>query len=139
MGKPSNFLKYKINYNPRNYQRGKLHLQLARVVGVDIPDKRPIEISLQYVRGIGRTQSKKIILNTGLDNKRSNELSETELSKIRAEIDNYIVEGDLRRIDALNIKRLKEIACNRGRRHISGLPVNGRNQTLEQEKVSEKL
>merc|ERR1711924_391617 len=97
----------------------------GRVGGVDIPQKKRIEFSLQYVYGIGHTTAKKILANTKVENKRTFELSEEELLKLRDEVDKYTTEGDLRRFDAYNIKRLKEIGCYRGRRHISGLPMNG--------------
>merc|ERR1719382_711513 len=91
-------------------------LRLARIGGVEIPNKKTIESSLQYIYGIGKTTAKKILINTELENKRVFALSE---------VDNFIIEGDLRRFNEQNIRRLKEIACYRGRRHISKLPVNG--------------
>merc|ERR1719382_255646 len=91
-------------------------LRLARIGGVEIPNKKTIESSLQYIYGIGKTTAKKILINTELENKRVFALSEE---------DNFIIEGDLRRFNEQNIRRLKEIACYRGRRHISRLPVNG--------------
>merc|ERR1719281_1428537 len=97
----------------------------ARVGGVDIPNNKLIEFSLQYIYGVGRTSAKTILLNSDVENKRTHKLDETELQKLRDEVDKYITEGDLRRMRALNIKRLKEIGCYRGKRHISGLPVNG--------------
>merc|ERR1711964_511508 len=93
--------------------------------GVNVPNKKMIEFSLQYIYGIGHTTAKKILADTGVVNKRTLELSEEELQKLRDEVDKYTTEGDLRRFNTLNIKRLKEIGCYRGRRHISGLPVNG--------------
>merc|ERR1712187_1003930 len=103
-------------------------LRLARIGGVEIPNKKNIESSLQYIYGIGKTTAKTILINTELENKRVFALSEEELTKLRDEVDNFIIEGDLivkRRFNEQNIRRLKEIACYRGRRHISRLPVNG--------------
>lgn len=92
---------------------------------MDIPDKKRIEFSLQYIYGVARTTAKKILLNSGVENKRTFDLSEEELRKLRDEVDKFTTEGDLRRFDALNIKRLKDISCYRGRRHIMVLPSNG--------------
>lgn len=100
---------------------------MPRIKGIDIPDKKPIWISLTYIPGIGKFTSKKILgqANVELDVK-SNKLSEDELSKITQIIDNdHIVGGQLRRHVAQNITRLKEIKCYRGIRHIRGLPVHG--------------
>merc|ERR1712178_53303 len=86
-----------------------------------------IEFSLQYIYGVGRTSAKKILLMSNVENKRTNKLDETELQRLRDEVDKYMTEGDLvnHRFRALNIERLKEIGCYRGKRHILGLPVNG--------------
>merc|ERR1712217_19384 len=105
--------------------KNKNQLRFARIGGVEIPNKKNIESSLQYIYGIGKTTAKIILTNTALENKRVFALSEEELTKLRDEVDNFITEGDLRRFNERNIKRLKEIACYRGRRHISRLPVNG--------------
>ena len=75
--------------------------------------------------GIGDTTAKKIMAETGLENKRVREFEEEELTTLRAEVDKYMIEGDLRRFNMMNIKRLKEIQCYRGRRHIQGLPMRG--------------
>ena len=94
---------------------------MARIAGVDLPKDKRIEIGLTYVYGIGRTSAKKILEMTG-----TNPLTDEEESKLRECIDhNYIVEGDLRRQTALDIKRLTEIGCYRGQRHRRGLPVRG--------------
>ena len=99
---------------------------MARIKGVDIPDNKRIEISLTYIYGIGRQLSKTILKDANVDvNKKAKDLTEAELAAIRAEIDKYQVEGDLRREIATNIKNLKEIGCYRGKRHIKGLPVRG--------------
>ena len=99
---------------------------MARIAGVDLPNNKRVEIGLTYIYGIGLTTAKKIIKETGVDpDIRVKDLSEEDLSKIRVEVANYRVEGDLRREVALNIKRLTEIGCYRGTRHKKGLPVNG--------------
>ena len=99
---------------------------MARIKGIDIPNDKRIEISLTYIYGIGRNLSKTILTAANVDlNKKTKDLTEDELARIRKEIDKYQVEGDLRREVALNIKNLKEIGCYRGKRHIKGLPVRG--------------
>ena len=99
---------------------------MARIVGVDIPNDKPIAYSLTYIYGIGISTAKKILEAVNVDpTARTKDLSEEDLSKIRVEVANYRVEGDLRREVALNIKRLTEIGCYRGVRHKKGLPVNG--------------
>lgn len=100
---------------------------MARISGVDLPRDKRIEIGLTYVYGIGLASSRKILAETGIDpNTRVKDLTEEQESKLRECIDrNYIVEGDLRRTVALDIKRLTEIGCYRGMRHRRGLPVRG--------------
>ena len=99
---------------------------MARIVGVDIPNDKPIAYSLTYIYGIGISTAKKILEAVNVDpTARVKDLSEEDLSKIRVEVANHRVEGDLRREVALNIKRLTEIGCYRGTRHKKGLPVNG--------------
>jgi small subunit ribosomal protein S13 len=99
---------------------------MARIVGVDIPNDKPVAYSLTYIYGIGISTAKKILEAVNVDpTARTKDLSEEDLSKIRVEVANYRVEGDLRREVALNIKRLTEIGCYRGTRHKKGLPVNG--------------
>jgi len=101
---------------------------MARISGVDIPKDKRIEIGLTYVFGIGRTTAKKILEETGIDpNTRVKNLTEAEESAIRECINknNYMVEGDLRRAVAFDIKRLTEIGSYRGLRHRRGLPVRG--------------
>lgn len=100
---------------------------MARLAGVDIPEDKRIEIALTYIYGIGRTTSNHILEKTGIDkNKRTKALSDSELAKLREIIEkNYQVEGDKRRVDGLNIKRLTEINCYRGIRHRKGLPLRG--------------
>ena len=100
---------------------------MARIAGVDLPKDKRIEIGLTYVYGIGRTSANKILAMTGINpDTRVKDLTEEEEAKLRECIDHhYIVEGDLRRSVALNIKRLTEIGCYRGLRHRRGLPVRG--------------
>ncbi|MCL2391072.1 MAG: 30S ribosomal protein S13 [Oscillospiraceae bacterium] len=100
---------------------------MARIAGVDLPKDKRIEIGLTYVFGIGRTSAKKILEQTGIDpNTRVKNLTETEESALRECIDkSFMVEGDLRRTVALDIKRLTEIGSYRGLRHRRGLPVRG--------------
>ena len=102
---------------------------MARIAGVDLPKDKRIEIGLTYVYGIGRTSAKKILEMTGINpDTRVKDLTDEEEAKIRECIDHhFIVEGDLRRSVALDIKRLTEIGCYRGVRHRRGLPVRGQN------------
>ncbi|MFN3411383.1 MAG: 30S ribosomal protein S13 [Exilispira sp.] len=99
---------------------------MARIAGVELPNKR-IEVALTYIFGIGRSTSNKILQETNIDkNKRTNELSDDEIQKLRAIIEKTLkVEGDLKNEIALNIKRLKDIKCYRGLRHQASLPVRG--------------
>ncbi len=99
---------------------------MARISGVDLPREKRIEIGLTYIFGIGPTLAKKILAATGVNpDTRVKDLSDADVSALRAELDNYQVEGDLRRFEAMNIKRLMDIGCYRGRRHRAGLPVRG--------------
>ena len=100
---------------------------MARIAGVDLPKDKRIEIGLTYVYGIGRTSAKKILDMTGINpDTRVKDVTDEEEAKIRECIDHhFIVEGDLRRSVALDIKRLTEIGCYRGQRHRRGLPVRG--------------
>ena len=100
---------------------------MARIAGVDLPKDKRIEIGLTYVYGIGRTSAKKILEATGVNpDTRVKDLSEADESKLREYIGNhYIVEGDLRRQNGMDLKRLMEIGCYRGTRHRKGLPVRG--------------
>lgn len=101
---------------------------MARIAGVDLPREKRVEVGLTYIFGIGRPTSKHILKVTGVNpDTRIKDLTEDEVAKLRAEIDKYPVEGDLRREISLNIKRLKEINCYRGLRHKKGLPVRGQN------------
>ena len=100
---------------------------MARISGVDLPREKRVEVGLTYVFGIGLPSSKKILAEAGLNpDTRVKDLTEDEVSKLREIIDrDYVVEGDLRRNVALDIKRLMEIGCYRGVRHRKGLPVRG--------------
>ncbi|MEG0070560.1 MAG: 30S ribosomal protein S13 [Raoultibacter sp.] len=100
---------------------------MARLVGVDLPRDKRIEVGLTYIYGIGTTTAQKIIAETGVDpDVRVKDLSEDDLSKLRDYIQEHIkVEGDLHREVSQNIKRLMEIGCYRGLRHRRGLPVRG--------------
>ncbi len=100
---------------------------MARISGVDLPNEKRVEIALTYIFGIGRTLSNEILKKCAINpDTRMKDLTDDEIAKIRDVIENdYKVEGDLRRETALNIKRLIEIGCYRGRRHRSGLPVRG--------------
>ncbi|MGN0675559.1 MAG: 30S ribosomal protein S13 [Oscillospiraceae bacterium] len=100
---------------------------MARIAGVDLPKNKRVEIGLTYIYGIGRKSAEIILANTGVDpDTRVKDLSEDDVAKLRDYIDhNFMVEGDLRRNVALNIKRLVEIGCYRGVRHRKGLPVRG--------------
>ncbi len=100
---------------------------MARVAGVDLPKNKRIEVALTYIFGIGHSSAKKILERTGVDpDKRVKDLSPDEVSRIREVIDHdYKVEGELRKEIAMNIKRLIDIGCYRGMRHIQGLPVRG--------------
>ncbi len=100
---------------------------MARIAGVDLPREKRVEIGLTYIFGVGRTRSNQILEKTGINpDTRIRDLTDDEISKLRDIIEKeYVVEGDLRRDIALNIKRLMEIGCYRGRRHRVGLPVRG--------------
>ncbi|MCL1799111.1 MAG: 30S ribosomal protein S13 [Eggerthellaceae bacterium] len=100
---------------------------MARLVGVDLPRDKRIEVGLTYIYGIGLTTSKKILAGTGVDpDVRVKDLSEEDVTKLRDYIqENLQVEGDLKREVSQNIKRLMEIGCYRGLRHRRGLPVRG--------------
>ena len=100
---------------------------MARIAGVDLPREKRVEIGLTYIFGIGRKTADDILKGTGINpDTRVKDLTEEEISQLRDYIDkNCVVEGDLRRDTALNIKRLIEIGCYRGTRHKKGLPVRG--------------
>jgi small subunit ribosomal protein S13 len=111
-----------------HFQRRKWRKQyMARIAGVDLPREKRIEIGLTYIYGIGRASSVKILEQAGVNpDIRVRDLTDDDVKKISAVIDEtMMVEGDLRREIALNIKRLQEIGCYRGIRHRKGLPVRG--------------
>jgi small subunit ribosomal protein S13 len=100
---------------------------LARIAGVNIPTNKRVVIALQYIHGIGSTKAREIVRKANIpESRRVNELSDAEVMHIRETIDrDYMVEGDLRREVAMNIKRLMDLGCYRGLRHRRGLPVRG--------------
>ena len=100
---------------------------MARISGVDLPNEKRVEIGLTYIYGIGRGSSKKILAATGINpDTRVKDLTENDIAAIRKYLEaNFVVEGELRKDVALDIKRLKEIRCYRGLRHIANLPVRG--------------
>ncbi|MBR2743757.1 MAG: 30S ribosomal protein S13 [Clostridia bacterium] len=99
---------------------------MARISGVDLPREKRIEIGLTYIYGIGLSSSQKILAKAGVNpDVRVKDLTDEQEQAIRNAMEGYVVEGDLRRDVALNIKRLTEIGCYRGLRHRKGLPVRG--------------
>ncbi|MBJ3774263.1 30S ribosomal protein S13 [Acuticoccus mangrovi] len=100
---------------------------MARIAGVNIPTNKRVVIALQYIHGIGSAKANEIIEKVNIaPERRVNELSDAEVLHVREVIDrDYIVEGDLRRETAMNIKRLMDLGCYRGLRHRRGLPVRG--------------
>src|SRR5687768_9210197 len=100
---------------------------MARIAGVNIPLNKRVEVGLTYIYGVGDSQARRVLQDTGVDrNTYVRDLTEDEVRKLRDTIDNTLtVEGDLRRERSQNVKRLMEIGCYRGLRHRRGLPVNG--------------
>ena len=99
---------------------------MARIGGVNVPDDKHAEISLTYVHGIGRTRARKICVDAGVvGSQRIQDLSEDELNALRSQVSQYTIEGDLRREESMNVKRLMDLGCYRGIRHRRGLPVRG--------------
>ena len=100
---------------------------MARIAGVNIPTQKRVEVALRYIHGIGPAKAKEICAKVGIsDNRRVSELSDAEVIQIRETIDrDYLVEGDLRREVAMNIKRLMDLGSYRGLRHRKSLPVRG--------------
>ena len=100
---------------------------MARIAGVNIPTNKRVEIALQYIHGIGPKSAQDITAKVGIEAaRRVNQLTDAEVLQIRETIDrDYRVEGDLRRENSMNIKRLMDLACYRGLRHRKGLPVRG--------------
>ena len=100
---------------------------MARIAGVNIPTNKRVVVALQYIHGIGEAKAREIVSKVGIeDARRVNQLTDQEVLQIRETIDrDYMVEGDLRRETAVNIKRLMDLACYRGLRHRRGLPLRG--------------
>ena len=99
---------------------------MARIAGIDLPKEKRVEIGLTYIYGIGRKSAQDILAKTGVSpDTRVKDLSDADEQKLRDAVNDYTVEGDLRRQTALDIKRLGEIGCYRGIRHRRGLPVRG--------------
>ena len=115
---------------------------MARISGVDLPRDKRVEIGLTYVFGIGLSRAQNILRETGVNpDTRVRDLSDEDVAKLRAYVeDNYQVEGDLRRWEAMNIKRLADIGTYRGRRHRLGIPVRGqRTRTNSRTRRGRKL
>jgi len=99
---------------------------MARIAGVNVPDRKHAWVSLTSIYGVGRTRAYKICEATGIQpDTQIKDLSEAELDTLRAEVGKYTIEGDLRREVSMNIKRLMDLGCYRGLRHRRGLPVRG--------------
>jgi small subunit ribosomal protein S13 len=99
---------------------------MARISGINIPDHKHVVISLTAIYGIGRTRAAKICDKVGVEpSKKVKELTDDQIERIREEVGKFVVEGDLRREVAMNIKRLMDLGCYRGLRHRRGLPVRG--------------
>lgn len=99
---------------------------MARISGVDLPDQKRVDIGLTVINGIGRSNVKEVLKKSGVDAaKRIKDLSDEEVSKLQKAVDNFEVEGDLRRSISQNIKRLEDIGAYRGLRHRRGLPARG--------------
>ena len=99
---------------------------MARIAGVDIPRDKRIEVSLTYIYGVGLTRSQTILAKTGVNpDIRVKDLEDGDLQKLRGALEEYTVEGDLRRQEGMALKRLQDIGCLRGRRHRMSLPVRG--------------
>jgi small subunit ribosomal protein S13 len=99
---------------------------MARLLGVDLPRNKKMRIAIRAIYGVGAKVATDVLAKVGIDGERSsNEITEEEVLSIRTALDEYTVEGDLRREVALNIKRLKDLGCYRGIRHRKGLPVRG--------------
>lgn len=101
---------------------------MPRIAGIDLPREKRAEIGLTYIYGIGRSTANEILKNAGINpDTKMKDLTEGELGKIREILDDYTIEGDLRREVSMNIRNLREINCYRGIRHKRGLPVRGQN------------
>ncbi|ACV29571.1 BS14 [Anaerococcus prevotii] len=101
---------------------------MPRIAGIDLPREKRAEIGLTYIYGIGRSTANEILKNAGINpDTKMKDLTEEELGKIREELNNYHIEGDLRREVSMNIRSLREIGSYRGLRHKNNLPVRGQN------------
>ena len=101
---------------------------MARIAGVNVPDNKHTEIALTSIYGIGRVTTKKICTAAGIEaTSKLKDLNDSDVEKLRDQLDNFSVEGDLRREVSMNIKRLMDLGCYRGVRHRRGLPVRGQN------------
>src|SRR3989344_7335339 len=98
---------------------------MARIAGIELPENKKLEFALPYVFGIGRSTARKITKEAKLDNAKVKDLNENELSRVQKLVDEYTIEGDLRRQTQQNIKRLEEIGTYRGLRHKKNLPARG--------------
>jgi small subunit ribosomal protein S13 len=114
-----------LNFSTLDVLRGESFV--ARIAGVNIPSNKRVQVALTYIHGIGDTFAKQILAKVGIPpERRVSQLTESEVIQIREVIDrDYMVEGDLRRDVAMNIKRLMDLGCYRGLRHRRGLPVHG--------------
>jgi small subunit ribosomal protein S13 len=114
-----------LRFVDKNKTREKT--SVARIAGVDLPRDKRVEIGLTYIYGIGLSRAKEILAATGVNpDTRVKDLSDADVAALRETVEgNYQIEGDLRRWEAMNIKRLMDIGCYRGRRHRLGLPVRG--------------
>ncbi|KAG0463543.1 hypothetical protein HPP92_019612 [Vanilla planifolia] len=104
---------------------GRLRIQCVRIGGVEIPNSKRVEYSLQHIHGIGRSRSRQILFDVGMENKVTKDLNDDEIIRLRNEVSKYMIEGDLKRFNRLAIQRLKDIRCYRGIRHEKGLPCRG--------------
>jgi small subunit ribosomal protein S13 len=113
--------------NFRRCSRRRQESHLARIAGVNIPTAKRVEVALTYIHGIGPAKAREIMKKVGIEeSRRVSQLTDAEVLHIREAIDaDYLVEGDLRREVAMNIKRLMDLGCYRGLRHRKGLPVRG--------------
>ena len=101
---------------------------MPRIAGIDLPREKRAEIGLTYIYGIGKSSAQEILEKAGINpDTKMKDLTEGELGKIREILDDYTIEGDLRREVSMNIRNLREINCYRGIRHKRGLPVRGQN------------
>ena len=99
---------------------------MTRILGVDIPDKKRMEVAITYIYGIGPTLGQKVLKQANIDpNIRTQDLKSEDLARLQRVLDKYKIEGDLRKEIRDNIQRLKRIGCYRGLRHMQGLPVHG--------------